>query len=135
MKQLIFPGIALFLVLMFSLLPTPETNEQTDTISSLSSNFVLTDLRIYDGDTLIENGLIVVRDNKVEYLGEMTESPTDVPSMSAEGMTLLPGLIDAHTHNWGDASKEALNFGVATELDMFTAPETARPHFNVRDSI
>src|SRR5690606_17199700 len=32
----------------------------------------------------------------------------------------LPGLIDAHTHAFGDALREALVFGVTTELDMFT---------------
>ena len=32
----------------------------------------------------------------------------------------MPGLIDAHTHTWGDALNEAIVFGVTTELDMFT---------------
>jgi imidazolonepropionase-like amidohydrolase len=40
-------------------------------------------------------------------------------------MTLLPGLIDAHTHVFGDALEEALVFGVTTELDMFTEPRLA----------
>src|SRR5579864_968382 len=36
------------------------------------------------------------------------------------GETLLPGLIDSHTHVFGNALKDALIFGVTTELDMFT---------------
>ena len=40
-------------------------------------------------------------------------------------MTLLPGLIDAHTHSFGPALEEALNFGVTTVLDMFTEPNQA----------
>jgi imidazolonepropionase-like amidohydrolase len=36
-------------------------------------------------------------------------------------MTLLPGLIDAHTHVFGDALRKAVVHGVTTELDMFTA--------------
>ena len=35
------------------------------------------------------------------------------------GRTLLPGFIDAHTHSWGDAQRDALRFGVTAELDMF----------------
>jgi cytosine/adenosine deaminase-related metal-dependent hydrolase len=33
--------------------------------------------------------------------------------------TLLPGLIDAHTHSFGTARRDALRFGVTTQLDMF----------------
>ena len=34
---------------------------------------------------------------------------------------MLPGLIDAHTHTFADdALKDAVVFGVTTELDMFT---------------
>jgi len=43
-----------------------------------------------------------------------------VATIDGTGKTLLPGLIDAHTHTYGDALKDALAFGVTTELDMFT---------------
>jgi imidazolonepropionase-like amidohydrolase len=46
--------------------------------------------------------------------------------VDGRGKTLLPGLIDAHTHTYGDANKAALAFGVTTELDMFSLPETGR---------
>ena len=41
------------------------------------------------------------------------------------GRTLLPGLIDAHAHAFGDALARALAFGVTSELDMFTDHELA----------
>src|SRR5690606_26429143 len=47
--------------------------------------------------------------------------------IDGSGMTLLPGLIDAHVHTWGGARAEALVFGVTTVLDMFSLPDVL-PH-------
>ncbi|MGV9313304.1 amidohydrolase family protein [Streptomyces sp. NPDC003691] len=38
------------------------------------------------------------------------------------GRTLLPGLVDAHTHTFDGSLAEALRHGVTTELDMFCLP-------------
>jgi hypothetical protein len=38
------------------------------------------------------------------------------------GKTVIPGLIDAHTHNVDGDLEQALTFGVTTELDMFCLP-------------
>src|SRR5262249_13820441 len=51
--------------------------------------------------------------------------PAGATIVDGTGKTLLPGLIDAHTHAWGDALERALAFGVTTELDMFTDTEFA----------
>jgi len=42
------------------------------------------------------------------------------------GRTLLPGLIDAHTHLLPGAPQQACTFGVTTELDMFSQPALVR---------
>ena len=42
------------------------------------------------------------------------------------GRTLLPGLIDAHTHLLPGAPQQACTFGVTTELDMFSQPDLVR---------
>ena len=42
------------------------------------------------------------------------------------GRTLLPGLIDAHTHLLPGAPQQASTFGVTTELDMFSQPALVR---------
>ena len=42
------------------------------------------------------------------------------------GKTLLPGLIDAHTHVWPGTLESALSFGVTTELAMFSDPAAAK---------
>ena len=47
--------------------------------------------------------------------------------IDGSGQTLLPGLIDAHTHVWHAQSlRLALMFGVTTELDMFMSHRTMR---------
>lgn len=43
----------------------------------------------------------------------------DVRVFDGAGKTLLPGLINAHVHVFPGAQKNALRFGVTTELDMF----------------
>ncbi len=59
-----------------------------------------------------------VRDGVIVSVGDT--APAGVESIAGDGRTLLPGLIDAHTHAFGDALERALVFGVTTELDMFT---------------
>ncbi|RKT53893.1 amidohydrolase family protein [Saccharothrix australiensis] len=56
------------------------------------------------------------------------------------GRTLLPGLVDAHTHVFDGSLARALEFGVTTELDMFCLPgnlarqrELAATHDGVAD--
>ncbi|MFG3259786.1 amidohydrolase family protein [Streptomyces sp. NPDC048172] len=44
--------------------------------------------------------------------------------VDGSGKTLLPGLIDAHTHVDDGSLAQALRFGVTTELDMFCLPQT-----------
>ncbi|MCB9749426.1 MAG: amidohydrolase family protein [Myxococcales bacterium] len=49
--------------------------------------------------------------------------PDGVELIEGVGYTLLPGLIDAHTHTMGRESlRQAAVFGVTTELDMFADP-------------
>lgn len=82
--------------------------------------FVVKNVRIFDGHRVIARSNVWVDDGKIKAVGPEVKAPTGVPVIDGTGDTLMPGLIDAHTHVWGDALKEALIFGVTTELDMFT---------------
>jgi imidazolonepropionase-like amidohydrolase len=44
--------------------------------------------------------------------------------IEADGLTVLPGLIDAHVHLVPGALAQSLSFGVTTVLDMFSKPDT-----------
>ena len=59
-------------------------------------------------------------------MGPSLTAPAGAVTIDGRGKTLLPGLIDSHTHTFGDASKTALIFGVTTELDMFSDAAAAR---------
>jgi imidazolonepropionase-like amidohydrolase len=83
-------------------------------------SFVITNVRIFDGHRVIARGSVWVDGGRIKAVGADVKAPAGVRVIDGTGDTLLPGLIDAHTHSWGDALKEALIFGVTTELDMFT---------------
>ena len=86
--------------------------------------FAVTNARIFDGERLIPKGTVVVRDGKIEAVGPDVKIPEGAARIDAAGGTLLPGLIDSHTHAFLGALDRALAFGVTTELDMGNDPES-----------
>ncbi|HZI55238.1 MAG TPA: CIA30 family protein [Verrucomicrobiae bacterium] len=84
------------------------------------NEFVVRDVRIFDGTRVIPRGQVWVQDGKIKAVGADVKAPSTVRVINGAGETLLPGLIDSHTHAFTTALKEALVFGVTTELDMFT---------------
>ena len=81
-------------------------------------DFVIRDVRLFDGERVVAKTNVHVRDGIIVSVGDT--APSGVESIPGDGRTLLPGLIDAHAHAFGDALERALVFGVTTELDMFT---------------
>ena len=86
-----------------------------------SNSFVIRKARVFDGQKVIQQADVWVENGTIKSVGTGLNVPSGTKVIDAAGDTLLPGLIDAHTHAWGDALKEAEIFGVTTELDMFTA--------------
>lgn len=84
------------------------------------NSFVVRNAKLFDGRKTTDQSDIWVSDGKIKAVGKALKVPSSVRALDGSGDTLLPGLIDAHTHAWGDALKEAEIFGVTTELDMFT---------------
>jgi imidazolonepropionase-like amidohydrolase len=91
-----------------------------------SGSFVVRDARVFDGSRVLEKATVVVENGKIAALGRDLAPPAGLPVVDGSGRTLLPGLIDAHTHVFGDVLREALKFGVTTELDMFSDYQFAR---------
>lgn len=75
-------------------------------------------VRVFDGTTTTERADVLID-------GDRIAAPDDAPvdaEIDGTGKTLLPGLIDAHTHVFDGDLAQALAFGVTTELDMFCLP-------------
>jgi imidazolonepropionase-like amidohydrolase len=54
-----------------------------------------------NGSEPLQNSLVIVRNEKIEFVGKAgdMEIPIEAEVIDAKGLTLLPGLIDAHYHN------------------------------------
>jgi imidazolonepropionase-like amidohydrolase len=51
-----------------------------------------------DSATILTDQIILIRDNKIEAVGKNLTIPTDAKLIDLSNMTVLPGLIDCHTH-------------------------------------
>lgn len=85
-----------------------------------AAEFLIRDARVFDGSKLLPRASVHVRDGLIVAVGPDLAVPEGTQIIEAAGRTLLPGLIDAHVHSWGESRRDALRFGVTTELDMFS---------------
>ncbi|MCX5752319.1 MAG: amidohydrolase family protein, partial [Candidatus Krumholzibacteria bacterium] len=85
--------------------------------------FAIRDVRVFDGRNVIEKATVLVRDGKIENVAAAMKIPADATIIDGSGKTLLPGLIDSHTHIYGLGLQQSVQFGVTTDIDMFTSVE------------
>jgi len=104
-------------------LPFDFLSAQTATSVGASRTFVIRGARIFDGDKLLPAADVSVEHGVIKAMGKNLKVAPGTKEIDASGDTLLPGLIDSHTHTWGKALEQALVFGVTTELDMFSDPK------------
>ncbi len=84
------------------------------------NSFAVTNVQVFDGENRMSKTSILVQNGKISAIGTKIKIPDQTPRYDGAGKTLLPGLIDSHTHTYGVAQQDALRFGVTTELDMFS---------------
>ncbi|MEL6809990.1 MAG: amidohydrolase family protein [Bacteroidota bacterium] len=131
----------------FTFLPGSEEEipEMTTTGSKIGLNAMVdkpsgkvafTNARIItmEGDKVIENGTLIVHQNRIEAVGENIPIPEGVKSYDLSGKTVMPGMVDAHAHigafrygfttqqNWQFMAN--LAFGVTTAHDPSANTET-----------
>ncbi|MFD6885471.1 amidohydrolase family protein [Streptomyces sp. NPDC059957] len=95
--------------------------------TSASAPTLIRNVAVFDGtelhapqDALIDGPVIVA-------VGPALGTPAGATVVDGSGRTLLPGLIDAHTHTSDtEQLRRALLFGITTELDMGGTPAVAR---------
>src|SRR5690625_3358917 len=90
--------------------------------------------QIFDGETLIGEYDLLVEGGIIREIGRGLTPLAGAKVVDASGKTLIPGLIDAHTHSLGAALAEAPIFGVTTHLDMFTDPSIVQSHRAEKES-
>ncbi|HET7897333.1 MAG TPA: amidohydrolase family protein, partial [Flavisolibacter sp.] len=103
------------------------------------SFYLLKPDRVFDGETLHNDWVVLVHGNKIENAGPMTfKLPAETRVIDLKGTTLLPGLIEGHSHlflhpynevSWNDQvlresraerTARAVNHAYATLLAGFT---------------
>ncbi len=100
--------------------------------ADLGNSYILTNVRRWRGGTLRENERLIVKEGII-VSSENAEG--DLQIVDGQGLTIIPGLIDAHTHSWGNALSDALRFGVTTQLDMFTGTTVLIGKRNARENL
>ena len=103
---------------------TAPAASATSNAAAPSNRFAIRDVRVFDGENVIERATVVVNDGVIAEVAAKAAIPAGIEIIDGKGKTLLPGLIDAHTHNWGEAERDALRFGVTTELELMGARES-----------
>jgi imidazolonepropionase-like amidohydrolase/Tol biopolymer transport system component len=65
-----------------------------------SGKIAITGARIITmkGDEVIENGTIVIEQNKIVAIGTTVTIPADAKVINANGKTIMPGMVDVHGH-------------------------------------
>lgn len=85
-----------------------------------------------EGENILENGVVLIRDNRIEDIGDVADIiiPKNAEVIDLKGKYLLPGFVDTHAHmwpTWGLHKKDVwvyaanLAYGVTTTRDPQTA--------------
>ena len=105
----------------------PRVEAKTKAIAApQAARTAILNVRLFDGEHGVARTTVVFEGDHIVAVGPDVKAPADAQIVDGAGKTLLPGLIDAHTHAYGDALERALVFGVTTELDMFTDAAAAQ---------
>lgn len=65
-----------------------------------NSQFLLIPDRVFDGETMNTNWVVLVEENIISYAGARNglKKPYGTAELRLEGMTLMPGIIEGHSH-------------------------------------
>jgi len=87
---------------------------------ALGAATLVRDVRVFDGKTVHERRSVLFDGARIVDADVRGPAPAGARIVEGAGRTLLPGLIDAHTHAFRQFDLPVL-FGVTTQIDMFTA--------------
>jgi imidazolonepropionase-like amidohydrolase len=79
-------------VLFFIFLPIVSSAQKNDSV------YILQPDRVFDGEQMHEGWQVIVKNNIIEYAGVPSKQPSNARVIVLKGCTLLPGLIEGHSH-------------------------------------
>jgi imidazolonepropionase-like amidohydrolase len=82
----------ILLLILLILLYTSNAFAQVD------KYFLLKADRVFDGETMHNNWSVLVKNNKIDQVGVIQNQPAGTETITLPGTTLLPGLIEGHSH-------------------------------------
>lgn len=123
-SALVIVSLAVLIMLLPSPAPTSSNEDQQSEASSTQTNNVfIQNVRVFTGSEFIEKQNIRVVNGVFQSISSQTTPKPNETLIDGQGLSAIPGLIDAHTHSFGQALSDSLRFGVSTHLDMFTAED------------
>lgn len=87
--------------------------------AALAAATLVQDVRVFDGKAVHERRSVLFENGVIADADFRGPAPQGARVVQGAGRTLLPGLIDAHTHVFRWQELPVL-FGVTTQVDMFT---------------
>lgn len=102
---------------------TAQTNKPSGLVA-LKGAQIITMEQVDGEQQVIDKGVIVIKDNRIQSVGADIEIPDDAKVIDVSGKTIIPGLVDVHWHgpyannqiipqeNWN--AYASLAFGVTT---------------------
>lgn len=95
--------------------------------TSASAPTLIRNVAVFDGTKLHAPQDVLIDGPVIVAVGSALGTPAGATVVDGSARTLLPGLIDAHTHTSDtEQLRRALLFGITTELDMGGTPSVAR---------
>jgi imidazolonepropionase-like amidohydrolase len=101
-----------------------------------AQDLLIDHVRVFDGTRTIEDTSVLVRAGKIIRVGHDAHARADTRVVDGAGRTLLPGLIDAHTHIRSRMElQKSLLFGVTTDLSLNMPPQLAKELKGGKDGV
>ncbi len=112
-----------WLTTMLMVVSAPDAGAQQD-----GSDVVFSDVRVFDGERVLPSATVTIANGTIASVANKSRDGRNAIRIDGRGLTLLPGLIDAHDHTGGrrESLRDAARFGVTTIVDLFDRPERMR---------
>jgi imidazolonepropionase-like amidohydrolase len=96
--------------------PICQRNTSLNKVNQTDRITAITNARAFDGERVSDSQTVVIDGAYIQSVGGNV--PQGAAVLNAHGATLMPGLIDSHVHTDMGGLRDALLFGITTELEM-----------------